>query len=496
MGVDIGTSGVRAALFNKEGYQIAICHKEYPLICRLQGMGELEPDTVFNAFIEVIKNCINQVKDNVSIRAIGLSTQLFSLLAVDKDGKCLTNVFTWADTRCMDTADSVLKNYDMKDLYYRTGCRADHPMYPLSKVIWLRETQPELYSKVYKFISIKSYILNRLFGGDYVIDITDASTTAYFNIHKFDWDEKILSDVLQTDKKYFPIPKDITYTLTGMKKEYEKAMALNGSIPVVIGSGDGMLANLGCGVFDDTNMSCTIGTSGAIRIAVDKPVLDEKCRTWCYCFTRDTWVAGGAVNNGGIVLKWIRDEYIKQFEAELKETGDATIYKLFDRYAKEIPPGSEGLIFLPYLTGERSPGWHADAKASIHGFQLVHGRKHIIRAAMEGVMYNMYTIYEAVTKMGDNVRAVIANGGYVNSDIWLQIQADIFNKEITVAGVSEAAAFGAAYTAMVAIGELKGFTEVLASMQTTRVVRPDSNNTEIYRKAYRQFIEFYDKIVV
>ena len=496
MGVDIGTSGVRAALFNKEGYQVALYHKEYPLICHLQAMGELKPETVFSAFMEVIRKCIDKVKTKTVIKSIGLSTQLFSILAVDKEGNCLTNAFTWVDARCMDCASNILKNFDIKDLYRRTGCRVDHPMYPLSKIIWIRETQPILYEKVYKFVSIKSFILYRLFGGEYIIDITDASTTAYFNIHTFDWDEKILNDVLDINKEYFPIPKDITYTLTGIKDEYAKVMTVDKNTPVVIGSGDGMLANLGCGVFDDTSMSCTIGTSGAIRIAIDKPILDEQCRTWCYCFTRDTWVAGGAVNNGGIVLKWLRDEYSKQFEAELKETGDSNTYKLFDRYAKEIKPGSEGLIFLPYLTGERSPGWHADAKASVHGFQLVHGRKHIIRAAMEGVFYNMYNIYEAVTKMGDNVQAVIANGGYDNSDIWLQIQADIFGKEITVAGAGEAAAFGAAYAGMVAIGALNGFTDVLPSMKTSKIVKPNDNNIEIYREAYRQFTMLYDKIVV
>jgi gluconokinase len=256
-----------------------------------------------------------------------------------------------------------------------------------------------------------------------------------------------------------------------------------------------MMANLGCGVFDNSRMSSTIGTSGAMRISTNKPIIDPDGKVWCYCFTKDTWVAGGAINNGGIVLKWMRDEYRGQFEIEMKQMNEKSIYKLFDLYAEQINPGSDGLTFLPYLTGERSPGWHAEATGIMHGLQLLHGKKHYIRAAMEGVMYNMYSIYEAVTALNDNVKTIIANGGYANSPIWLQIQADIFNKEIAVADVSEAAALGAAYTGMVAVGAVKDFKRSLPSMQTSQTILPIQENSKIYKESYRQFQELYSKLI-
>lgn len=494
MGIDIGTSGVRAVLFDKEGSQVSLAYKEYPMICNEPNMAELDPDLIFRSLIEVVQSCAQQA-DPVAYRieAISFSTQLHSFMAVDEVGTPLTNVLTWADSRPLQQAQLIEQNFDAAALYQKTGCRVQHPMYPLSKILWLQATQPELYQQAHKFVTIKEYILHKLFGR-YVIDITDASATACFNIHKFDWDEDILQNVLKVDKSKFGEPVECTYILNQIKPEYASRMGISADVPAVIGSGDGMLANVGCGVFDETSMSCTIGTSGALRIAVDKPLLDEQGRTWCYCFTKDTWVAGGAINNGGIVLKWLRDEHREQYEMEMAGLGLNNIYDLFNKYAAEIKPGSEGLIFLPHLTGERSPGWNASARGMIHGLGLIHGKKHLMRASMEGVMYELYSVYDIITQIDNNVEQIIANGGYVNSDIWLQIQADIFNKEIAVAQIGEAAAFGAAYVAMAAVGAIKDLRECLPIMQPTRKIKPNPENHAVYKESFKQYREFYDML--
>ena len=493
MGIDIGTSGVRAAVFNRDGFQESLYYNEYHMICAEQGMGELDPETIFYSLMEVVKKCADSISDGGGISAVGLSTQLFSIMALDKAGQPLTNVFTWADIRSMKYAEEIREKYDYERIYNSTGCRGQHPMYPLSKVLWLKGIDPERYKKVYKFVSIKEYVLYKLFG-EFVIDITDASTTGFFNIHRFEWDDYILESVLQLDKIKLGMPVDCTFTLNGMKPEYAAAMGLDPKTPFTVGSGDGMLANLGCGVSDDTSMSCTIGTSGALRIAVDKPLLDSRQRTWCYCFTRDMWVAGGAINNGGIILKWFRDEYKKQFEFEAEVSGENNIYSLFDRYAADINAGSDGLLFLPFLTGERSPNWNANAKGTLHGLQLMHGRKHIVRAAMEGVIYRMYSVYEVITQLNNNVKQIIANGGYVNSEVWLQIQADIFGKEIAVAGIGEASVFGAAYVAMVAVGAVADLRQKLPCMEPQKVIIPQNNNSMVYGENYGHFKKLYHAI--
>jgi len=498
MGIDIGTSSVRAALFDLNGRQISISQNEYPMICMEQGMGELDPETVFDNLIKAVRDCIeilDGVDRNVSrkIEAIGISTQMHSFMAVDKSGKPLTNVITWADSRPVNQAEHIKNAFDYKMMYHNTGCRVQHPMYPLSKILWLKDAKPEVYKHSYKFITIKEYVLFRLYG-QFVIDFTDASATGCFNIHSFEWDKYILNNVLDINKSMFGEAVECTFILKSMNSDYAKAMRLDPDIPVAVGSGDGILANIGCGVFDDTSMTSTVGTSGAMRISVSAPLLDPDQKTWCYCFTRDTWVAGGAINNGGIVLKWIRDNFRKQFEYEAEAAGIKSIYALFDRYAEEISPGSDGLIFLPFLAGERSPNWNANAQGTLHGLQLFHTRKHFVRAAMEAVMFRMFSVYEAITQLNNNVKQIKANGGYIKSDIWLKIQADIFNKEIAVAGIGEAAVFGAAYTAMVAVGAISGFNQILPEMKPLKVVKPDPENVEVYRNTYKRFKDLYYKI--
>lgn len=494
MGIDIGTTGIRAALFDYNGNQRAIDYKEYSMICTQPGMAELDPAIVFSSFLEVIRNCIEKSgADPNSIQAIGLGTQLFSFIVLDGNGNCLTNVITWADNRPFEQAEYIAREYDCSFLYNTTGCRAQHPMYPLSKILWLGKARPEIFKKAYKFVSIKEYILFKLFG-EFFIDYTDASATACFNIHTFQWDRHILSNVLGVEKDKFGEAVDCTFVLKGMKKDLAKAMGLREDIPVAVGSGDGMLANVGCGVFDDTSMSCTIGTSGALRIAVDKPLLDKLQRTWCYCFTKDTWVSGGAINNGGIVLKWFRDNFKKQFSHEAEENGLNNIYDLFDEYAKNIPAGSEGLIFLPLLTGERSPNWNAKARGILYGLDLSHSPGHFVKAAMEGVIYRMFSIYEILDSLSGKVKQIKCNGGYTNSDIWLKIQADVFGKEIAVAGVEEASSFGAAYVAMAAVGAISSLKHVLPAMKVAGVIHPNPENTEIYQKCFNSFKEIYNKI--
>lgn len=496
MGVDIGTSGIRAAAFDMDGGQVSLCYKEYPMICDQEGMAELDPEGIFKSFIHVVKECIEQGKiSSTSIEAIGLSSQMHSFLAVDKEGNCLTGVITWADTRSIDDAYFIEKNFNSYELYNKTGCRTQHPIYPVSKIMWFKRSRPDLFSKVHKFVTIKEYIIYKLFG-EYTVDITDASATGCFNIHKFTWDEDILKDVLGIGYEKLGDTAECTYSLKNMKNEFACEMGLSPSTPVVIGSGDGIMANVGCGGFDNTTMSCTIGTSGALRIAVDTPVLDKQQRTWCYCFTKDKWVAGGAVNNGGIILKWFRDQYRIQFEKEAESLQLKDVYELFDTYVSEVGPGSNGVFFLPYLTGERSPGWNADASGYICGLRITHDKGHIIRAAMEGIMYNMYSVFELIENIDGNVKRIVANGGYVNSDVWLQIQADIFNKDIIVAGIGEAAVFGAAYTAMVAVGALNGFKDVLPKSKPAKVIKPIADNNQIYQGTYKQFKSLYSELIV
>ena len=489
MGVDLGTSSLKAGIFDSNGKEIGFSSVENSIIFSSPGMAELNPEKIFQSFLDIVKQCIKKSKISVNnLEAIGLGTQMHSVIAIDSRGNCITNAIIWADTRAKNQAESIKEKFDYEKMSFNTGCRVTHPSYPLSKILWLKENEPHLYQKSYKFITIKEYILSRLFG-DFFIDYSDASSTGCFNIHSFKWDDYIMENVLGIKPDRFGEPVECTYTLKNIKKEYADYMGLKDNTDFIIGSTDGILANFGSGVFADNSASCTIGTSGAIRITTDKPIIDPLQRTWCYCFGKDIWITGGAVNNGGLVLKWLGNLCEKQYEHEKKLFNEGNIFKLFDHYASHVSPGSNGLIFLPFLTGERSPDWNADAVGTVHGLTLMHEKKHIIRAAMEGVIYNIFSVYKVINKLKKNIKKIKASGGYSHSDVWLQIQADVFNKNIEVLNINDAAVLGASYIAMLAAGSISSFEQGLPVMKPYKNIKPVKENVKIYEKAYKKFVE-------
>ncbi len=526
LSLDIGTSSVRAALFDRDGLQKNISDMEYELTTTADGRAEMDADVVFDCVINVIRACVDQSevrksgyigsgKENSycngnsgsenagsvnslgfglsrdSLEGIGISCHMHSLLLVDKRGEPLTPLITWADNRASAQAEYIAGHYDLGDLYNRTGCRVQHPFYPVSKILWFKNNEPDLFNITAKFITIKEYLIFKLYGV-FAVDYTLASCQGFYNIHTQNWDDMILNEILGISQDRFSDVVECTHTFKGFKKEYESLLGISSDTPLVIGSGDGIMANLGCGVRDDTSFSSTIGTSGAIRTAVSSPLLDTAQRTWCYSFTKDTWVAGGAINNGGIILRWLREEFRKQFEFDAQQA-QKSIYGIFDSFASEINPGSDGLIFLPYITGERSPDWNSGVRGLMYGLSHFHTKKHIIRAAMEGVMFRLYSVFEVMTELRDRAVRVMANGGYVNSSPWLQMQADIFNKEILVPEVQEASALGAAFLTMVALGAAEPDT-VLKGMQPKKLVKPIVGNHEIYMKAYGLSKQIYNSV--
>ncbi|MEA4890587.1 MAG: gluconokinase [Clostridiaceae bacterium] len=491
LGVDLGTSSVRAALFDRNGFQIDIEQREYTLNSPEPGYAELDPERVFQSMLDAVQDCLKRAENlETRLQGMSFSTQMHSFIAVDHQGLPLTPVITWADNRSLPEAESLCRQQDVQELYRRTGCRVQHPMYPLSKILWLHHHQPELFQQTAKFLTLKSWIFHRLFGL-YVVDYTDASASALLNIHTLTWDDLITGQILGIGTSRLADPVPCTQIYRNMDSRYAAYMGIRRDLPVAAGSGDGILANLGCGVLDDTAMTCTVGTSGALRITVGEPLLDQAQRTWCYRLSPDKCIAGGAISNGGIILRWLRDNFRATFQADADERDCGSLYALFDQYAAEIPAGSAGLTFLPLLAGERSPNWNARARGVISGLDLTHTPRHLVKAAMEGVVYRLFSVYETLTVINHNVRQIRANGGYARSEVWLQIQADVFGKEIAVNGVGEAAALGAAYLSMASVGAIGGLDQPLPAMQVSRVLQPNPENTAVYQEGYRTFVNLY-----
>lgn len=478
IGIDIGTSSVKAVIFSKEGLLVHQETEQCQLISLVKNQAELDPNQVFQSVITVVARCMKETSLlKSSIEGIGLSCHMHNIMAVDKEGKPLTNVFTWADNRSIQQADEIGNLSRIHELCKKTGCRIQHPMYPVSKLLWLKQTYPELYERSDRFVSLKEFIVFKLYR-EWLVDYTTASAEGFYDIYKQRWSEYIIKDLLGISSSRLSHIVPCTHMLTNMLPEWSGRMGIHCNTPLVIGSGDGIMANLGCGVFNTERFSSTIGTSGAVRTTVRQPLSNENNNTWCYSFTEDRWVVGGAINNGGIALTWLRQEFGQQYEKDIYN--GERLAATMDRMASEIPAGCEGLLFLPYLLGERCPDWNAEASGSMYGLKYVHNRNHITRAIMEGVMYRLYTVDAALTNLCGSSGVLIANGGYAYSDFWLQMQADMFGRDVYVSGVTEASALGAAYLAMFAVGAVPSLEYDLPEMKPVKVLKPNTENMVFY----------------
>lgn len=477
MGVDIGTSSIKAGIFDSQGNLIQVAREATTIYASQRNYMELDARQIFNLTLKVMERVLSAGR---KITAIGFSCQMHSLLLVDKDCAPLDRVVLWGDLRAAKQATYIRKNFDLHSLYQTTGCRVEHPMYPLSKILWYQQHRPELISQTSKYITIKEYLLYQLCG-EYFVDYTLAASQGYFDIHQQKWSEDVLTKILSLSPEKFSQPVDATYTLTSLKTEYANHLQLSSKTPIVVGTGDGIAANLGCGACREEYLTSTIGTSGAMRVTTSSPLLDKQRQNWCYSATKKHWVTGGAINNGGIVFDWLQKTFIAPF------TNDPI--SLFDRYLKSGIPKENAPIFWPYLTGERSPDWNEEATASIHGLSYHHTLEDIVRATAEGITFRMFWVYQTLLPLLQQKPNIIACGGYTKSPAWLQIQADIFNAPIGISQISDASLLGAAFLAMIAVGTKQNIIDVLPAMAVEEVVHPVTEHYELYQEIYRKYSE-------
>ena len=359
-------------------------------------------------------------------------------------------------------------------------------MSPLSKIFWMKHEQPDIFNHTAMFADIKTYILYQLYE-TYVIDHSMASATGMFNLEQLDWDDDVLN-LLGITRQQLPELVPTTHILKGMKKRYATLMGVDENTPVVIGASDGVLSNLGVNSYRKGEVAVTIGTSGAIRTVIDKPRTDDKGRIFCYVLTDEHYVIGGPVNNGGVILRWLRDEILAS-EVETAKRLGVDPYDVLTQIASRVKPGADGLIFHPYLAGERAPLWNADARGSFFGLTLSHKKEHMIRAALEGVLYNLYTVYLALIEvMNETPSTIKATGGFAKSEIWRQMMADIFDTHLSVPESYESSCLGACVLGMKALGEIDDFSVIEQMVGTTNEHQPDSETVDIYQQLVSIFI--------
>lgn len=482
IGVDIGTTSTKTLAYDFSGAVKFQMSSSYPTHNPKPNYYEQDPKIIFRAVMDTLREVVSNTGNVI---AISFSSAMHSLILMDRNGKNLTNSIIWADTRSEKQAEQIRGSSSSHEIYRKTGTPI-HPMSPLCKLVWLKENERQLFDSTYKFISIKEYVFWRLFG-KYIIDHSIASATGLFDIYENRWHQEALV-IAGINEEQLSKPVPVTHVEKGMNPECASFLGIKSQLPIVIGASDGCLANLGSNAIKTGEAAVTIGTSGAIRVTSDKPLYDDQERIFSYILADNFYVSGGPVNNGGNVLKWFIDNFLD----DIKDSDKA--YSKVNELANEIDPACDGLIFLPYLLGERAPFWDGQARGVFFGVSMIHTKGHFARSVMEGIVYSLYSIGMALEESLAKIRHIYAGGGFAQSKLWLQILADIFGKEVHVAPSIESSSFGAMVIGMKAMNLIQGIEDVNNLSKTGEVITPNINHHKIYLKHFDIFNGLYKKL--
>lgn len=486
LGVDIGTTSTKAVLFTEKGEIIQQENIGYPLHTPDISTAEQNPEEIYQAVLLAIKNIM--AHSHISpekLLFIAFSSAMHSVIVIDEHDQPLTQCITWADNRSEAWTRKIKDELNGHEVYKRTGTPI-HPMSPLSKITWIVNDRPEIATKAKKYIGIKEFIFKKFFDR-YVVDHSLASAMGMMNLKNLDWDEEALQIAGVTPEQLSELVPT-TEVFTNCNPDIARKLGINTETAFVIGASDGVLSNIGVNAIGKGEVAVTIGTSGAIRTIIGRPQTDEKGRIFCYALTEKHWVIGGPVNNGGMVLRWIRDEFASS-EVETAKRLGIDPYEVLTKIAERVRPGADGLLFHPYLAGERAPLWNPDVRGSFFGLTMSHKKEHMIRAALEGVIYNLYTVFLALLEVMDEpVVRIQATGGFARSDVWRQMMADIFDLEVVVPESYESSCLGACILGLYATGKVDSFDVVSEMIGSTFKHTPIESDVQEYRELLPIFI--------
>jgi xylulokinase len=401
----------------------------------------------------------------------------------------LRNSIIWADLRSKKPAQEIGERIGKDRVYELTGHRLS-PSYSAAKIMWIMDNEPEVYEKTYKFIHAKDSVALRLTGKIFT-DYSDATGMNLLDINSLRWSEEMLEATgIQRDK--LPDPVESSEVVGKVSGTAAEQSGLKEATPVVIGAGDGPCATAGAGVVRLGEAYIYVGSSTWMGLASDKPIIDPEKRTFTFGhFKKGLYMAAGTMQSGGGSLKWFRD-VLGQAEADAAEQAGVDVYDLLSLKAEQAPCGSAGVLFLPYLMGERSPLWDPNARGCFIGLSMLHDKRHLVRAVLEGVAYNMRHIQEAFSEQGVICEAVRMIGGGAKSRVWRGIFADVLERPIQRLNfIEEATSVGAAVAGGVGVGLISSLEEAGKFVHVVEETLPNNGNFETHRRQFEAFKASY-----
>lgn len=484
--VDVGTTSTKSLAVNTRGQILAQASIPYPILSPEPEFAEQDPSAILQAVKETIRDVARQAGKNVL--GVCFSSAMHSLIVVDNEGTELTNSIIWADNRSKEFAEQLRKSQQGLNIYLKTGTPV-HPMSPLCKIMWLKQHNEEIFKRAHKFISIKEYIFHHFFG-EFIIDHSIASATGLFDIYSLKWNEASLK-LAGISEEQLSMPVPVTYFLKDLQPGIAEELGVKKDLPFVVGGSDGCLANLGANSTKSGYAAVTIGTSGAIRMACSKSQPDHHQRVFNYLLDETNFIVGGPTNNGAILLDWFKEGFLKE---ELKGKDEGHFHRLIEEKVNRVEPGAEGLVFLPYLLGERAPIWDANAKGVFFGVMMKHQQIHFLRAIMEGIIFGVYSIGKSLEELVGEIKVVNAGGGFAKSKFWLQMLSDVFNKKVIINNSLESSSLGAAMIGFKSLGVYENLEDLQQYIEVVEEYYPNLENHQKYMKSFEIFESLYTSL--
>ncbi|MGN0665775.1 MAG: xylulokinase [Huintestinicola sp.] len=493
IGVDLGTSGTKTVLFDEKGTVIASMTIEYPMYQPKNGYAEQDPADWFNAAVNTIKGVIEKSGvSNGDIVGVGISGQMHGLVMLDENNKVIRRSIIWCDQRTAKECEEITEKVGAERLIEITANPA-LTGFTASKIMWVKNNEPENYAKCRHILLPKDYV-RFMITGEYATEVSDASGMQLLDVPNRCWSEEVCSKLgidMSMLAKVYESP-DITGYIT---KEAAALTGLKEGTPVVGGAGDNAAAAVGTGVVVDGKAFTTIGTSGVVFAHTSDISIDPKGRvhTFC-CAVPGCWHVMGVTQAAGLSLKWFRDNFCGSEKEAAKYMG-IDEYELMNKEAANVPIGSNRLLYLPYLMGERTPHLDPNARGMFFGLSAMHTKKDMLRAVMEGVAYSLRDCVEICREMNINVSDMMACGGGGSSPLWRQILADLYACPVKTAASKEGPALGVAILALVGAGVYESVPAACeAIISTDKIQEPIEANIPVYESYYQLYTEIYPAV--
>jgi xylulokinase len=490
LSIDLGTTSLKVALLTEQGDLVGSSNREYPILSPRPGFAEQDPEVWWVGLVEASQELKGKHPVEFDqVVGIGICGQMHTQVYLDGESRILRPAITWMDQRTSGIVEAINEDDRAREMVFQETSNIATTTYTAPQVQWVKEHQPDVWRNVNHILIAKDFIKYRL-TGRMVTDYSEASGTLLFDVQRRAWSDRLF-EAFGIPRALFPEALPSDEIIGTVHREASQQTGIRMGTPIANGSSDNSASALGAGMIHPGQVTLIIGTAGVISVCSDRPLVDTENRTlcWNYCL-RDKWITLGITQTAGESLNWFRNAFDKADQ----EASSGDIFEQYNQAIAGVPDGSAGLVFLPYLNGERTPYWDPSARGVYYGINLTTEKAHFIKAIMEGVSFALRNNIETVESLGISINEIRAVGGGLKSPVWLAVLGKILKKPILTVSVPDTANLGNALLCGKALGIYGSLEDAVSSMVTSDSRVFFETETKVYEQQYAIFLDLYDQL--